>query len=306
MTRTSGLFTSALCLSACVYLGTMGLARAEAVAALPEQSVVGDAALEPSSENDGAQTFDRDTFRLAQNEDVGQNAQLKLAADKKWAFSVTPYLWMVGLDGDMTVMGVEADVDVDFGDILDDLEFGGSVHMEAQRGKWGLFLDPTYVKMESGGDSVDVDTKLALIEFGGFYEVLDRDLGSSGRFHVVGAPLVGLRWTYLDVDIDFDGGPNAGGSEDWLDLFIGWRSTFTLSPKWTLNTRTDIGGFDIGDSSDFTWNSQILFGYQMTKRATLLFGYRSLDVDYDHGSGSSLFGYDITTSGPVIGTMFRF
>jgi len=313
MTRTSGLFAAALCLSACVHLGATGLARAEAVAALPEQSVVGDAALEPSSENDGTQALNQDTLRFAQNTGGGQNAQLKLAADKKWAFSVTPYLWMVGLDGDMTVMGVKSDVDVDFGDILDNLDFAFSVHMEAKRGKWGLFFDPTYITGSMDGDvgptSVDVEVDFALIEFGGFYEVLDRDLGSSGRFHVVGAPLIGLRWIYLDVDINISGPappPDAGGSEDWLDLFIGWRSTFTLSPKWTLRTRTDIGGFDIGSSSDFAWNSQILFGYQMTKSATLLFGYRSLDVDYDHGSGSSLFDYDITTSGPVIGTMFRF
>ncbi len=313
MTRTSELFTAALLFTAFVHLGTTGLAGAEEVATQPERTPLGDAALEHSNENDGVQALDREPLRLAQNEGGGENDQLELAADKKWAFSVTPYLWMVGLDGTMAVKGVEADVDVDFGDILDNLDFAGEVHLEAKRGKWGLFFDPTYVKVGMSGNngltSVDVESKFVMIEIGGFYEVLDRDLGSSGRFHVVGAPLIGLRWIYLSVDVDFSGGPpipDVDESEDWLDLFVGWRSTFTLSPKWTLHTRTDIGGFDIGGSSDFAWNSQILFGYQMTKRSTLMFGYRSLDVDYDSGSGSSLFKYDVTSSGPVIGTMIRF
>ena len=142
-----------------------------------------------------------------------------------------------------------------------------------------------------------------------FFQAFDRDLGSSGRFHLTTEPLVGLRWIYLGVDIDFSGPPpppDVDQSEDWIALIVGMRSHLTLSPKWSLNNRTDIGGFGIGDSSDFAWNSQILLGYQMTKRSTLYFGYRSLDVDYNSGSGSTLFGYDITTSGPVIGTKIQF
>jgi hypothetical protein len=49
-----------------------------------------------------------------------------------------------------------------------------------------------------------------------------------------------------------------------------------------------------------------MVGYQLKPNTTLLIGYGVLDVDYDDGSGANLFEYDITTSGPIIGTAFRF
>jgi len=281
----------------------MGLARAEAVAALPEQSVVGDAGLEPSSENDGDQALNQDALRLAQNTGGGQNSQLELSGDKKWKFSIAPYLWALSMDGSMTVLGETSDVDVGFDDLIENADFAGSIHLEAQRGKWGVFFDPTYAALSMDANGADVEVDFALIEFGVFFQILDRDLGSSGRFHLTTEPLLGGRWIYLGVDIN---PPGVDQSQDWIDLIVGVRSHLTLSPKWSLNNRTDIGGFGIGNSSDFAWNSQILFGYQMTKRSTLYFGYRSLDVDYDSGSGSTLFKYDITTSGPVIGTKIQF
>jgi len=113
----------------------------------------------------------------------------------------------------------------------------------------------------------------------------------------------------MGMDIEFSGPaplPDVDGSEDWIDLIVGVRSELTLSPKWTLNSVIDIGGFGIGSSSDFAWGSRITLGYQMTKRSIFYFGYFRLDVDYDSGSGSTLFEYDIEASGLALGTKFQF
>lgn len=302
-----------LCLSACAHFGGSGSARAEAVTIPPAQYKAGDVAVEPSSKGNTHQVPDEDRLRYAQNTDAGQSAQLALSGEKKWRFSITPYIWLIGLDGDVGVRGVESDVDVGFDDLLENMDFAGSVHLEARRGKWGIFFDPNYAQLSMDADvgpaSINVEVDFALIEFGVFYRAFDRDLGSSGRFRLATEPLVGARWTYLKSDIEFAGPPpppDVDKSKDWLDLIVGVRNILTLSPKWSLNTRTDIGGFGIGDSSDFAWNSQILFGYQMTKRSTLYFGYRLLDMDYDEGSGSTEFTYDVTISGPIIGTKIQF
>ena len=57
----------------------------------------------------------------------------------EWRFSITPYLWAVGLNGDMTVKGVDSDVDVSFGDILTNLDIALEAHFEVWRGNWGAF-----------------------------------------------------------------------------------------------------------------------------------------------------------------------
>ena len=38
-----------------------------------------------------------------------------------WHFRVAPYLWMVALNGDVTVKGQESDLDLSFNDIWDEL-----------------------------------------------------------------------------------------------------------------------------------------------------------------------------------------
>ena len=51
-----------------------------------------------------------------------------------WEFTVAPYLWMAGPDGDVTVKGTKSSVDADFGDILDNLDVGAQGYFEASIG----------------------------------------------------------------------------------------------------------------------------------------------------------------------------
>ena len=46
------------------------------------------------------------------------------AADGGWKFELTPYIWGVGIDGDVTVGGTE--VDTGFDDLIDNIGFGGN------------------------------------------------------------------------------------------------------------------------------------------------------------------------------------
>jgi len=262
-----------------------------------------------------------DTFLMAQDTGEPSDGQLKLAGEKQWEFDFRVNGWMVSIDGDVTVKGVESHMDVDFLDILSDIEWILMGRLEVRRDKWGGFFDGVYAELKTDADTVlsagpvdidvdiDIEMHLAILEFGVFYELLDRDVNFLGGRHLTGAPYVGGRYVSLDADIDFDSSNsslNVSGDQDWFDLIIGWRTRLQISDKWALNLDSNIGGFDIGDSSDFSHETTILFGYDMTKRSTLLLGYRYLHIDYDDGSGSSKFEFDAEIKGPLVAVNIHF
>ena len=47
-------------------------------------------------------------------------------------------------------------------------------------------------------------------------------------------------------------------------------------------------------------------GYRIARPVSLTLGYKLLDVDYDSGSGNTLFVYDILYTGPAFGLTFHF
>ena len=79
---------------------------------------------------------------------------------KDWSLSLTPYLWMMSVDGTLSAKGVSAPIDMSFRDILDVLDFASAARLEGHRGRWGFFLDGNYAKL--GMESDDVDLKSAL------------------------------------------------------------------------------------------------------------------------------------------------
>jgi hypothetical protein len=247
-------------------------------------------------------------------------AETQGADSDEWQFTVIPYLWMAGLDGDITVKGVTSSVDVSFGDILDNLDLAAQAHIEAKKGKWAFFLDPTYIKM-SADETVttrlgttlkaDATNEMWLVEGGVFYRLCERPLGNDEARTVAFDALGGVRYNYLRAKFDLKG---SGGlldvdvdkSKDWFDPIVGGRIQARLSEKLLANLRADIGGFDISGASDFTWNVVAVLGYQLKENITLLAGYRALGIDYDDGSGDDLFEYDVTMSGPIVGLAIQF
>jgi hypothetical protein len=60
-------------------------------------------------------------------------------AESGWEFQVAPYLWAISMNGNMTVKGLVADVDIGFKDILDELDFAVMLVYEARKRHWGLW-----------------------------------------------------------------------------------------------------------------------------------------------------------------------
>lgn len=233
----------------------------------------------------------------------------------QWTFDGAVYGWLMATQGTLGLKGLDADIDNSFADTLkaSDSLMAFMAHGEARRDDIGIFLDISYVDLGYDGVTVgpstaDASNDLAIVEVGGLYRFGRWPTGVAvqpGSWTLEG--LGGLRYSYIDGEIDVVGGPAVERSKDWVDPFIGLRAVAELSPAWEVSLRGDIGGFGLG--SDFTWQLAGLLGYRFLlfgADAKTVVGYRALSQDYKTGSGANRFKWDTTLHGPVLGLSFRF
>ncbi len=249
---------------------------------------------------------------------TGVHAQNASPGESKWEFELIPYLWMSSISGNTTVQGSTTHASMSFSDIFSDLNFGGQVHLEARKDRWGFFLDSTYINLTTnvhgtdpnvGPMNADFGMKEWLVEFGTLYQLGRWPLGKAEGPALALDVLGGGRYWNLHGDLDLYA-PQAGvsldksGTEDWIDPIVGLRLRLNLTKNLLLVMRGDVGGFSVG--SKFTWNASAVLGYSISRVVSLGLGYRALYVDYESGSGSNKFESKTTMYGPMVGVGFYF
>ena len=102
-----------------------------------------------------------------------------------WQVTASAYGWLAGLEGTTGVKGFTSEVDVPFSGILDHLDMTASINLEAQKGRWGGWIDGMYLKVSAGGetpdpllDIVNVSVTQVAAEAALFYRVWQGDRGS--------------------------------------------------------------------------------------------------------------------------------
>ncbi len=119
--------------------------------------------------------------------------------------------------------------------------------------------------------------------------------------------LLGARYWNQSLTLETNGNPEGDIKKDWIDPFVGLRAGSRLSPRFFLNLRGDVGGFDISDgSSDISWNLAATVGYDVSRVTSIWAGYPALYVKYDEGLTEQLYAYDMTMQGILLGAGFRF
>jgi len=237
----------------------------------------------------------------------------------RWNIVLAPYLWGISLDGKTAFGGAPpVDIDASFGDIVSNLNIGGSLHTEFRKGKWNFVIDPTYLDIE-------MDTPTATLPFpppdgmptpiGGtvkakiwFVEGWTSYLVAPG-WEVLG----GVRWQSQEIkgelrNVD-TGTPIISGQpvdEDWADFFAGARYSTALGQKWTLNLRGDYAV--AGDSESGSWNGLVVFNRRFGETMALNLGYRYFSNEYKKGNSGEQGSYlwDIKMSGPMVGYTWQF
>ena len=264
-------------------------------------------------------------------------------AQTGWEFRVTPYAWAPSVNGDVTVRGQTADIDMSFWDLFDSGNSGAELdslaalmgYLEARNGRWGIYGDIVWGKFDFSGDTVrqrnpianlnvsaranaGLDYEITMAESGLTYEVA-RWAGTSSATAL--DLLGGARyWNQeLDLSLAVDASVDLGklgldrsgsravarsGTLDWVDPFVGLRVRHQLAPGRELQFLGDIGGFGVG--SDLTWQLFAGYGFDLWQSNLHgIIGYRALAVDYNQDSGTNKNNLDLTLHGPVVGLSFR-
>jgi hypothetical protein len=260
-----------------------------------------------------------------------------------WTFIAMPYAWLPSINGSTTIKGRTADISASFGDLLDrripEQLFGLMGAFEARNGRFVLMTDLVYMKLGAGGGdartrsvqpnvggtlatSMSVQFQMVIAEASLGYEFFrwQRATGfSETSIDVYGGGR--LWWQRAEAnlaltagmhiaDLAVSGGRALASSGDvtWLDPLVGLRLRHRFTPQTDMVLRGDIGGFGAG--SKFSWQAIGYFNWKFSQTERVawsaLVGYRALYVDFEKGSGNTLYEYNMLTHGPIIGVRARF
>lgn len=243
-----------------------------------------------------------------------------------WELSLTPYVWALSMKGDVGVGRTEADVDVSFSDILDNLNIAVMLEVELRKGRFGLLSDTIYANLEDDAATeedrirIKATAKMLIQGLAGTYRLGTwqlADFAQAGRLSVTVDPYAGIRYTYLDTeltgrldlpDLGVDARRTTSADKHWVDPIVGLRTIWTLGERLSLSAAGDFGGTSM--NSDYSWQAVGVVGYRFglfgTNNANVVAGYRALHQKYEDGDGRSRFDWDVTMHGPIAGLTIAF
>lgn len=212
--------------------------------------------------------------------------------ESEWAWRIVPYLFAANLDGTLEVGATELSTDVDFSDLVEDLDLGLFVLFEGRHEPWGFVVDASYIDLSEDGKGPagvprSADVTLAMVELAGLYRI-----SQSTPVDLV----LGVRYTDLDTEIQV-GSVSSDSESELLDAFVGGRVLWPFTEHWRLGLYGDVGAGD----SDLTWQAIANLGRDFGNWG-LNFGYRILAYEVDDGPAE----LDIAEEGWLFGVEYRF
>jgi hypothetical protein len=234
------------------------------------------------------------------------------AAQEKWEFRVTPYLWAMSTAGNGELGPVPVDLDADTITIVKGLDFSLEGYAEAAKHGYLLLADTHISKVHV---DIPAETRDGVpFTEGKFVNRQVIVAAAAGRRMMTHYGLVdvygGIRYYNIDLSALFTGFPFLFGQRgEWVDPIVGGRILMPLKPKITFAVRGDVGGFGAG--SNFAWMVQPTLTYQWKPKIGMLMGYRMLKVDRESGRGPTpfnedLFHYEVNHRGPGLGMVLSF
>jgi hypothetical protein len=226
------------------------------------------------------------------------------AAAQSDGFQHTLELYLMGpsMSGTVGMGQLDTEIDVPSSTIFDNLEFAALADYRGQSDTWAVLADVVVMNLGASGTgsagrgAADVDVDELIVELAGAYRL-------SSSFEL----LAGARYTDLTsrVELTTPGFErDAEVSEGWIDPIVGGQAFVPLAESLELQLRGDVGGFGVG--CDFTWHATVRVNWQVSDAVRLGLGYRVLDQDYETGSGSDAFRWDVVTQGPLVAAGITF
>lgn len=238
---------------------------------------------------------------------------------KDWEFEIWGYGIAAGITGDVGFRQANVEVDVDFSDILENLDFGFMGLAQARKGQWSYILDGIYMKLSADNSftrrnllTASVDVEIEQSQLSGFvgYRFFEGE-GNSIFIKPTIDFLVGARYNHLSVELGGQASPlglispsQRKESVDWVDPVIGLRGIAFLNDKTRVIISGDYGGFGAG--SDQAWQTLLGLRYTFSNGIDVFGGYRAFGFDYEDGTGPSRIAFDLIYHGPMLGMGYKF
>ena len=249
------------------------------------------------------------------------------AQDDKWEFSAEAYSWAASID-QTTSSG--NNIEIDFDDILDDLDFAFMGLFGVRKGKWSLLSDVIYMDLDQNGIGTEVDVPIGPLGRSSLEVELDADVELNAWVVTPGVGytvlqnekvrldlVAGARYLYIKVDVDLDITDQltlalfrgdivaikaaeddvSSKGHNW-DGIVGVRGQVNLNEKWYLPYYADVGAGD----SQLTWQVAGGIGYRFSK-LDVVAGYRYLDWNWN--DDDDVLG-DLHIEGPYFGVKYVF
>ena len=223
------------------------------------------------------------------------------ALSSKWQFDLTPYGWMINVNGDATARGRTVDINEDFFQIVEksDSLLAWMSFFEARKGRFSFFTDLVWMDLSFPGHfqrqlsgplgratldikaNAQVDYESTIIQSGVTYEIArwqgtapDRftalDVMGSARYwnqdfdasvHLTGTLTVDLERLGLQFKRSRSVAVTRSNDLEWVDPVVGARIRHQMGPGKDLRLEGDVGGFGAG--SEFSWQVVGTYGFDV-------------------------------------------
>jgi hypothetical protein len=224
---------------------------------------------------------------------------------------LAPYIWLAGIDGDVTVDGRSASFDQSFSDLVHKLDAGAMGLGSIRYKRLVVFGQFDYIELSSDADLTadirpdplpigiemdgEVDTTIATVGLGWHFDIFEK--------HELDL-LLGARRLGLDVKLKHQG-DSVSETQNITDAIVILSPTFHLSDKWLFKP---ILSYGIGGDSDTTYELQPQMHYRLSPSLTLGVAYRRLHYEASSGQRNTVSykEFDGDISGMLIGVAWRF
>jgi len=245
------------------------------------------------------------------------------AADPE--YELTLYVWGAMLAGKVDTDQGEATARMSFSDVWDNLNLALMARGRAQWDKVSLVGDFEYFDLESdreqrtvrvgpsGNIEIPASVKVEVVEYvaelSAGYEILNVkgpfSRGPGDERGTVAELYAGGRYFSVqpDITVKFGGARrDLGKNHSWVDAIVGTRIGIDLSRSVVLGIQGDVGGFNIGNSSEFSWSQITSLSWNASETLTLSLGYKFLEFKKDKGDDY----LKLQMRGPFVASAFRF
>jgi len=238
-------------------------------------------------------------------------------SDDEWRFGLTVPLFAPQVDGNVTVAGRQQNVNINFNTLRQHLDAVFSTAVEAHKGKYSFYGDVGYMKFSVSQSALGPDGHVHVNSWAGLkflysdaamgYQLIKTE--SDHPFILEGT--AGVRYWYASLPVTTSsnlGVLNFAGSKTWniVDPVLGFRGSQYFTRQLHLDFKGDGGGFDINNSTDWTWSAMAALSYDFCKNFTLSAGYQALALDESkNGSRGNSNGVNLIFNGALVALNFH-